>query len=488
MESKISVDKNRIASHISVARFELNRTQTSLILITSLIGVIILPFLIAGNIFFNLFQFIFFTLPLYLVESHFYHEDYLIYNLTPIITGLILEILFFSLSIYGLKRTLKQKNPDKQPQRKIIPLNRRVNWFGLKLSHGQSIFIFCISLIGILYIIPELIILYIYPDPAFGLLESLCIIPTGPHSGIGHQLLSINVPRAILITFIIFCLFSLFISRRGKPISSSTKIIKNYSLLIFIFSFIVLIFTSARIFCHLALFNDFVSNLLGMSAEPLNPYQNSDFIRTSIFLIISLSLMITSFFLTGHPYEERNPRDELTWLHIKLTPQRGIILLSLALFFLIFLFIMFLPFILFMSLFNFIVSPMSIIFDVLPAIPIIFCYYPIGKLMKAGQLDKFIEKIEDSNEFEATWLNIHLDKLNSIIFFSVSCGLIIFYMFQLVLINMNASIMLNYSFSYDEYLLYSFPLMTVIIGAFLIMNVYTIRKTLPSIKSPKKLR
>ncbi|MFX1568772.1 MAG: hypothetical protein ACFFCV_10455 [Promethearchaeota archaeon] len=485
METKENDDINEIGSHISVARFELNRTQTSLILVVSLMGVMILPFSIVGNILFNLFQYIFETLPMYLLESHFYHEDYLIYHLTPIITSLILNTLLLIFSIYGLKRTIKQKVPDKRPHRKFIPLNRRVIWFGLKLSHGQSIFIFCVSLIGILYIIPELIYLYITPEFMFGLFSSLCTIPTGPSSGTGHLLLDTNVPRAILITFIILCLFSLiFITRRGKPISSSTRIAKNYSIFIFIVSFVVLIFLSARIFCHLALFNPEISDMLGISSNPTNPYQNSDFIKTFVFFIIFLTLMITSIFLKEKSYEKRNSKKELTWLHKKLTPQRAIILISLAVFSFIIIFFDFLFYITAIIMMDFhFISLSSIIYYTIFLVIFIFCYYPIGKLLKDNHLDRFINEIKSESNFETNWFTSRLDKLNSIIFLSVSCGLIVFYIYQLIMNNIAASFLLNDIYSSGEYLLYSFPLITLFIGAILLLNVYTIRKTLPSLKS-----
>ena len=48
---------------MTLFRFELNRSQTSLFLILSLIGIFMLPFNLAGDIFLNLFQFLFSTLP-----------------------------------------------------------------------------------------------------------------------------------------------------------------------------------------------------------------------------------------------------------------------------------------------------------------------------------------------------------------------------------------------------------------------------------------
>ena len=316
-----------------------------------------------------------------------------------------------------------------------------------------------------------------------GLFSSLCIIPTGPGAGIYSIILENNVLQAISIIFIFICLYSLFITRRGKPISSSTKITKNYSLLIFIVSFVVLIFLSARIFCHLALFNSDISDLLGISSNPTNPYQNSDFITTFILFIIFLTIIITSFFLKEKIHEKRNFDNELTWLHIKLTPHRSIILISLAIFFFISLLFDFLSYIFIIRMmYPTFISQYSIIYYIIFTLIFIFCYYPIGKLLNDHHLDIIISEIDNSSDFETRWFGSRLDKLNSIIFFSVSCGLIVFCIYQLVMYNIVANSIFNEMFPTSEYYLYSFPLITLFIGAILLLNVYTIKKTFPSLK------
>ena len=298
MKEEVKNDSPTSDSKLTLFRFELNLSQASLFLILSVMGIFMVSFLLAGEIFLNLFQFIFSVIPIYLEDPGVYHEDYLFYHFIPIITRIIISIIFLSLSIYGFRRILKNKSSENRPKRKIKSQNRAVSWLGLKISHGQSLFIFSASLAGLLFVLQLFLEIYLHPLPMFGLLESICWIPEGPNQATSHELLLNNVPIAILAIFFILCLYSLFITRRGKPRTPSIKITKNYALLIFIGSFIVFIIFSARIFCHLALFNRDVSNLLGIiSYNAPNSYQNNDFIRTVVFFSVSLVLMISSFFL-----------------------------------------------------------------------------------------------------------------------------------------------------------------------------------------------
>ena len=358
-----------------------------------------------------------------------------------------------------------------------------MNWLGLKLSHGQSLFIFSASLVGIFFIVQLFLESLMSPFVGFGLLESFCWIPTGPHQTTSDVNLLNNVPLVIKAIFFLLCLYSIYIVRRGKPINPSKKITKNYSLLVFIASFVVFILLSARIFCHLALFTYEVSSLLGISYNALNPYQNEDFIKTISFLCICLALMITSFFLKEKNYKEMKTPDELSWFQVKLTPHRAIILLSLALLYIVFFTYIYLYFIfLFGGALGF--TPFgSNLFDIILILIILFCYYPIGKILKNHRFDNIIENIENSREFKTNWFRFRLSKTYSVIFLSVSSGLVGLFIFQLFLMNINAQAFLQDPYSHNSYMLFSFPAMTVIICLILVVIVYTIKKTLPSIKS-----
>jgi hypothetical protein len=371
------------------------------------------------------------------------------------------------------------------PKKKTISQNRNVNWLGFKLSHGQALFIFSASLPGIFFILQLLLQFYSEPGFGWGLLESLCVIPDGPNRATSNEILSDNVPVAILITFLVFSLYSLFITRRGKKITSSKNTVTNYGLLIFVVSFVVFILTSARIFCHLALFNYDISYLLGISTNAPNQYQNNDFIGTLAIFCICVALMITSFFLKERNHKELLAIDEFSWFHIKLTPHRVIILLTSSLIFTIFFTYLYLSFIFlfgdfftfprfFNSLFNLIFIPI-----------IIFCYYPIGKILKKHRLDNSIEKINNSPEFKIKWFKFRLDKLYSIILLTVSIVIVLLYFFQLIMMNMNAQVFYLNLDPRESYMLFTFPFMTIFILLVIVVNIYSIIKTIPSIKDSK---
>ncbi|MFX0083024.1 MAG: hypothetical protein ACFE94_14840 [Candidatus Hodarchaeota archaeon] len=482
MKDEEKIKSPETDSQLTLFRFELNRSQASLLLVLALMGIFMLPFNLAGDIFLNLFQLIFSILPSYLENPEVYHEDYLFYHFTPIIISIILSSIFLTLSIYGLRRILKNTTI---PKRKIISQNRIVHWFGLNLSHGQAIFIFSASIPGILFIVQLLININSYPGIGFGLLESLCWIPDGPNRATSHGILLDNVPMAILITFLIICLYSLIITRRGKKITSTKKITTNDGLLIFIGSFAVFILLSARIFCHLALFNYDVSHLLGISYNAPNPYQNNDFIKTLVFFCICIAFMITSFFLKVRDHKEKEISDEFSWFRIKITPHRAIILLSSALIFTIFFTQFYLTFIfLFGGRFTF-DNFFENLFHIILLPIIIFCYYPIGKILKNNRFDKVIVHIDNSREFNTNWFKFRLDKTQSIVLLSANSVLVVLYIFQLIQMNMAAQAFYTDLHPLDSYLLFSFPLMTIIIFIAIVVNIYTVIKTLPSIKSLK---
>ena len=484
MEVKDKQESNFNTSRITLARFELTRSQTSLFLILSLVGVFLVPFTLAGDIFLNLFQFLFSILPDYLIDSSHRPEDYLVYTFSPILIRICVSTIFLLLSIYALRKILRHKNTKQKVKGKIIQQHRTVNWFGLRISHGQSLFILSASVVGIIFL-AQLFFESILSHSLFdhGLFDSLCWIPEGPNQATSHEILLNNVPPAIMASFFLLCLFSLFIVRKGKPMNPSKKITKNYSLLIFIGSFVVLILLSARIFCHLALFNYEIASLLGISSNAPNPYQNEDLIITITLFCICLALMISSFFLKEHNNKEMKVSVELKWLQVKLTPHRAVILLSGALIYLVFFTWLYLSFImLFGGAFNFSLLRFNF-FDITFFMIVLFCYYPIAKILKNNRFDNILENIENSREFKTNWFKFKLSKINSIVFLSVSSGLIALYIFQLILMNINAQSILQNPSPHYSYMLFSLPIMTAIICLILAVIVYTIKKTLPSIKS-----
>lgn len=486
MEVKEKREPNLSITQQTLFRFELNRAQTSLILILSLIGIFMLPIILAGDIFLNLFQLLFNSLPAYLSDPSHYSENYLSSSFSPILILLLRSTLYLILSIYALRKILREKNAKHKVKGKIIHQERIVNWFGLKLSHGQSIFIFSVSIVGIFYI-AQLFFDSLLSSPFSGhdVIESFCWIPNSPSSRTSHEILINNVPLALKSIFFLVCLSNLYIVRKGKPMDSSKKYNKNYSLLVFMVSFVIFILLSARFFCHLALFNYEISYALGIPYNAPNPYQNEDFVKTIIFLVICLALMISSFFLKEPSKREVKTSENLSWFKVKLTPHRAVILLSSALLYILFFVDFYITLhILMGGAFNFTLFSLSI-FDIILFPIIIFCYYPIEKILKNRRFDNVIRDIDNSKEFKTKWFKYNLSKTDSVIFLSVSSGIVGIYMYQLLSMNMSAQAFLQNPSSNNSYMLFSFPAITVIICLVLVLIVYTIKKTLPSIKNSK---
>ena len=482
-----------IESPVILFGFELNRTQTTYILLLSLIGVFMVSHQLVSEISYNLFQSIFVTLPIYLAEPEPYHDLYLYYNFAPVITRIIVYSIFLFLSVYSLRKVLKKdlnsRDIKNKRKRKTIPQDRIVNWLGLKLSHGQSLFIFGLSLVGILFAIQ----LYIDSTTFFsGILEELSMVPTGPYSATGHVKLEECIPIVITVVFIVLCLYSIIVSRRGKPIIPSRKVVKNYGIILFIISFIVFFFTLLRFFSHLFLFTD-LAYTLGTTPNASNPYQSRDFLLVLVILIICLILMTSSYFLKESPDEDTKIQNNITWLHIKLTPKRAIILLSLAILGITYFGYIFLVIFFMMGSYLFGYFHVVTFFTLMiPCIFVIFISYAISKVVKKHRLNKFIDAIENSEEITCHWFKFNLNRLYSVIFFSLSIGFSIFYIFNLILLNLDARLVISgisipSSISrFDELLwILRFIILISFNSVLLAVSIYTIKRTSNSIKSNK---
>lgn len=473
MEFKKQTEFDSLNARNVLFGFELSRTQTLMIMIFSLIGVFLIPFFLAGDISFNLISELIDTLPAYLSDPSRYDNSYLYYHFAPVITSISINSIFLCLSIFTLRKILKKENDKYENNRKIIQQDRIVNWFGLKLSHGQSFFIFILSLAGILFTFQ----FYIETTTFFyGRIEKLCYVPTGSYSAVTHELLLDNMPIIICISFILLCIYSIISSRRGKPISTSERTIKNYGLIVFICSFIILLFFLIRFFSHLFLFT-FFGVLLGIEPYATDLYQTKDFILVTSILIICIILMISSSFLKEKNNQNIKVDNNLRWFGLRLTPNKAIILLSLSCLYITFFCLVFLKFFLVFSFSFYLSLPMFI--------PIIFlCYFTIEKIIKKQYLEFFIDSIEGSEEITIKWFKISLNRLYSILILSISSGVLFVYLFQLNNINMGIKLMINMINNSETnviWILYNI-LMTGAMIALLVIDIFSIKRTLPSIK------
>ncbi len=492
MEAEEKYESSLNDSQLVLFGFELNRSQTTLILIFSFIGLFMTTFELTIGIFYGLFEFIFVELPFCLDHPEYCNGLFHHLSFTPsIISGIIISSIFLLLSVYVLKKILRHNSHNdikKKSKRKTIQQDRIVNWFGLKLSHGQSLFIFSLSLVGILYTIQ----FYISSiNPLSWVLELLCLIPIGHNIATYSEKLYVIMSIVITAIFIVLCLYSIIASRRGKPTSPSKRIVKNYGLIIFIGSFVIFLFFLIRFFSHLFLFTD-LAEILGIYKNATNSYQTEDFLFVITILIICLILMTLSYFLKKSPNEDTKLNNKITWLRIKLSPKRAIILLSLAILgIIVFGFPLLGTFLIRGSsyyFFNFRVDYLILI--IISCIPAIFSWYAIVTVVKKHRLKKFIDEIENSEKITCKWFKYNLNRLNSIIFFSLSIAFSIFCIFSLILMNTNIRMVISGinipespDISFSFLWIIRFVIMMFVNSLLLAFSIYTIKKTKDSIKS-----
>ncbi|MFX1590293.1 MAG: hypothetical protein ACFFC1_19340, partial [Promethearchaeota archaeon] len=375
MNIKEDLELNSKKCCIVLFGFELNQTQCISCLILALTGIIMLPFTLAGEILFNLNQTIFTQIPSYFRLPEEYHTNlWFFYYFSSHIATITVDVIFLWLSIFTLKRILNRGIVNNRSNKEAIHEERIINWLGFKLSNSESFFIFSLSLVGMLFTV-QFYFKGRY-EIFFDLYQSLCSIPIGPNSFVSHQSLPFIMSSIINLIFIIICIYSIVETRWGKARKIPNRLIKSYGLLIYIISFVLFFISLIRVSCHLIFFTD-LSYLLGTTRSASNSYQINDFIKVMVFLIISIILMISSYFLKEQKTKESKNFEILTWFHIKLTVNRAIILFSLAFLFIVFFLYLFLVFLFLTD--TIIWFPFSLI--PLPIV-ILFCYYPIDKLLK----------------------------------------------------------------------------------------------------------
>ena len=105
--------------------------------------------------------------------------------------------------------------------------------------------------------------------------------------------------------------------------------------------------------------------------------------------------------------------------------------------------------------------------------------------MKENRINTILDSIERSEAFLTKWFKLQLRKIDSIVFLSISGGVIILYLFYLTGINT----FLSDRISNIDYLvilpheLVGFLLVFIVLILMLAISIYTIKNTLPSIKS-----
>jgi len=414
---------------VTLFKFELNQSQSIIILIFALTGLFLTPISLAGEVIINLFQNLFVLLPSYLSQPHseFIPKSYLLDIFAPNITHIIILSFFLYLSFITVRKLIQGLGGEGTQKPKIIPQDRIVRWFGLKLSHGQAIFIFSLSVIGIPFLILELIT--IKTTESFILLyylEEFWYIPIGPGFGLTGQysngIILDYAPIILYGLFFIMCLYSIFASRRRKKSHSNhLKTASNYSILIFIVSFIVFILFLTRLFSHLFNFTD-LAYLIGATPYPTNSYQFNDFLNVVIILIISSAFLVFSYFLKKRPKNIQKQKKILTWFRVTLTKNRYIMLLSFAI-----MYSCLQSFTFAAQFFTFEIEFLSIDEVILYIIFFLIILYSYIKIYNEDAFHRILDQFNDSDVFTVKWLNFKVNRLQSIILCSLSSGAIIYY-------------------------------------------------------------
>jgi len=471
-------------SKVILFGFELSRTQSALLLIISYIGILYLPYTLIEEVLYNLFQTLFVNLPWYFSPTfpEFARTDFWFYYFfASHIVRIIVTSTLLYLSISTLKTILRAGENKGINKRKIIQHDKIVKWFGFKLSHGQSLFIFVISIAGILLAFQNIIDFFTSQDiTSYFFFRDLCYIPTGPNVTSSHEILINNIPVIFNVIIILLSFYSLIKIKKGKPVSTSRDPIKNYALIINISSLVVFLLFLMRFLCHIFLFTS-LGNLIGIIPEVSNSYQTNDFMIVIIVLIITSVLMVRSHSIREKSYKYKTITNELTWFQIKLTPRRAVVLISLAIVYNIFFTDLFLTLVFLMASFNF-PHPSNIIFISISFSIVVFCYYPIEKILRKDRFNKYIGSINNSELLESKWFKFRLDRLYSLVFLSVSCGFLFINVFTLMSMNLFTQFFLLEVHHFDFYYFISIPASLVVVGTLFAIIIYTIKRTIHSIK------
>ena len=467
-------DLNQKSQRVNLFKFELSQSQSIIILIFALTGSFLLPYFLAEEIFGNLYVELLEWFPRYLSDPEYSAITYFYYQLLPIIANIIIYGFFFYLSFIIVRKVLQGLGGEGSQKSQIFPQDRIVRWFGLKLSHGQAIFIFSLSIIGIPFLI--LRIMGIGNPPSFMFYRNLLLIPSGQYSHGSNEFFFNNAHFILDGIFLILCLYSIFATRkrRKKSTSNHLKTASNYSILIFIVSFIIFLLYLMRLVSHLLNFND-LFYLIGATLYPTNNYQFNDFLNVVIILIISLAFLVFSYFLKKRTKKVHKEKELLTWFHLKLTRNRFIMLLS---------FIIMYPCLLIYYFttdfftFGLAANEGDII---LYSIILLLILYSFFKISNKRAFQRILTQFNDAEDFKTKWLNFKVNRLQSVIIGSISSGAMLFYIFVML------------TFRSLFYLLIPVDILVFVqlisilafLSLLLLFSLYTIKCTYKAVKSRK---
>jgi len=196
--------------------------------------------------------------------------------------------------LYTIRKVLKPKQTS--IFKRELSQDQVINWFGFKINHSQTIFLFTISLLGLIAIIYS----YFQGLDSFEsgyFFRNLYTVPTydytSPYGNIVFQRYAFN---SVHLVFFLISLYTLIKMLYSKIILSEKGINTTFQLVIFTISVVIIILLLPRLFFHIILFTA-LGPLVGidpMGIEPTN-LQFTDFVIIALIIFIcthSISYLI----------------------------------------------------------------------------------------------------------------------------------------------------------------------------------------------------
>ena len=281
---------NKNAEHTTIEwfGFEINHSQSIFLFILAFTGALNIPLGILKELN-KLLAVIFLSLPL---------DDFK----EPIIT-LLEYIVFFNLCLYTIRIVLKHK--QNSAFKRNLSQDQVTNWFGFRINHSQSMFLFTISLVGLIAIIFS----YLHGFDAFSpsyFFRELYTVPLNDYlSPYGNLVLQRYAFNFIHLVIFLISLYTLIKTRYIRANLSVKSLNKNYQLVIFIISLAIVIFLLPRLFCHIVLFTA-LGPLVGIdpigSIETTN-LQFTDFVIVTLIVFVCANIISFSIKRVPHPKE-----------------------------------------------------------------------------------------------------------------------------------------------------------------------------------------
>jgi len=387
--------------------FEINHSQSLLLLILALTGGLNFPFGILNGL--NKFlEAIFYSLP---VE-----------NFREAIIILFESIVFLFLCWYTIIKILKIK--QKSTFNKINVKNQVRSWFGFKINQSQSILLFMISLVGLI------VISFSYFHGVDAIYQGLLFrkLYEIPYDNTVLQRYAFNF---IHLVFFLISLYTLIEMKIERVSLSMKKYNKNHQLVIFIIALTIILFLVPRIFYHIITFTP-LRLLIGIDPPiglEITSYFFTDFVI--ITLITFVCTIIISFLLKRVP-KERRVNKELKFR----TPKFLVFTLSTSSYIFLLIFSQSLRIILIgqgYNIYNYGFFPtmvLDLFFLLLILIPFLIL---LGYITKIHKMEGYLERLESS--INKKWLIFTIKRKSYIlVIFWISLAQLIFISINLYLL------------------------------------------------------